>query len=280
MSMIKSKFSILLVSALGTFGTFAIAGGASCGNPATVVKTSSESISASKTEEAKYSDLSTELKRAVENFQERYPKTQVKLFSLTPVKGIFEASVGKEVIYFDSSARFLFSGRLLDMDQGVDLTEKRVKDLRRVTFNSLPLDKAVKTVYGNGSKKLAVFTDVDCPYSRKLALTLKDIKDTTVYTFLFPLEAIHPKARAKSDAVWCAKDSSSELSKALKGDDIKAVANNPLCSSVVSDVIRLAAEHGIGGTPTLINGAGDRISGALPLEKLQSFVDAKKGESS
>ncbi|WP_304856535.1 hypothetical protein [uncultured Parasutterella sp.] len=49
---------------------------------------------------------------------------------------------------------------------------------------------------------------------------------------------------------------------------------------MVSDVIRLAAEHGIGGTPTLINGAGDRISGALPLEKLQSFVDAKKGESS
>lgn len=274
--MIKSKFSNFLVSALGAFGTFAFAGGASCGNPATVVKTASESTSAAKVQAVKYSDLSTELKQAVENFQERYPKTQVKLFSLTPVKGIFEASVGKEVIYFDSSARFLFSGRLLDMDQGVDLTEKRVRDLRRIAFNSLPLDKAVKTVYGNGSKKLAVFTDVDCPYSRKLAQTLKDLKDTTVYTFLFPLESIHPKARAKSDAVWCAKDSSAELSKALKGDDIKALANNPLCSSVVSDVIRLAAEHGIGGTPTLINEAGDRISGALPLEKLQNFVDAQK----
>lgn len=157
----KSKFSIFLVSALSAFGTFAFAGGASCGNPAAIVKTSSESTSAAKVQAVKYSDLSTELKQAVENFQERYPKTQVKLFSLTPVKGIFEASVGKEVIYFDSSARFLFSGRLLDMDQGVDLTEKRVRDLRRIDFNSLPLNKAVKTVYGNGSKKLAVFTDVD-----------------------------------------------------------------------------------------------------------------------
>ncbi|WP_289163448.1 DsbC family protein [uncultured Parasutterella sp.] len=217
--MIKSKFSILLVSALGAFSTFAFANAASCGNTAAVVKTSSESTSTAKVQAAKYSDLSRELKQAVENFQERYPKTQVKLFSLTPVKGIFEASVGKEVIYFDSSARFLFSGRLLDMDQGVD--EKRVRDLRRIAFNSLPLDKAVKTVYGNGSKKLAVFTDVDCPYSRKLAQTLKDLKDTTVYTFLFPLESIHPKARAKSDAVWCAKDSSTELSKALKGTILK-----------------------------------------------------------
>lgn len=273
--MMKSKLSILFISALGVFSTFAIADDSSCSNPAAVVK-STQSVNTSKAEAAKYSDLSKELKSAVENFQERYSKTQVKLFSLTPVKGIFEASVGKEVIYFDSSARFLFSGRLLDMDQGVDLTEKRVRDLRRIAFNSLPLDKAVKTVYGNGSKKLAVFTDVDCPYSRKLSETLKDLKDTTVYTFLFPLESIHPKARAKSDAVWCAKDSSAELSKALKGEDIKAVANNPLCSSVVSDVIRLAAEHGIGGTPTLINEAGDRISGALPLEKLQSFVDAQK----
>ena len=172
--MIKSKFSILLVSALGAFSTFAFANAASCGNTAAVVKTSSESTSTAKVQAAKYSDLSTELKQAVENFQERYPKTQVKLFSLTPVKGIFEASVGKEVIYFDSSARFLFSGRLLDMDQGIDLTEKRVRDLRRIAFNSLPLDKAVKTVYGNGSKKLAVFTDVDCPYSRKALAHARD----------------------------------------------------------------------------------------------------------
>lgn len=71
--MIKSKFSIFLVSALGALGTFAFAGGASCGNPATVVKTASESTSAAKVQAVKYSDLSTELKQAVENFQARFP---------------------------------------------------------------------------------------------------------------------------------------------------------------------------------------------------------------
>lgn len=55
---------------------------------------------------------------------------------------------------------------------------------------------------------------------------------------------------------------------------MQAVPQNPLCSAPVDTVIQLAAEHGIGGTPTIINGQGDRTAGALPLEKLQAFVDA------
>ena len=31
---------------------------------------------------------------------------------------------------------------------------------------------------------------------------------------------------------------------------------------------------GFGGTPTLINEAGDRTAGALPLDKLEAFINA------
>ena len=215
-----------------------------------------------------------------DNFKTRYPKTKVLSYRLTPLAGIFEATVGKEVIYFDKTARFVFSGRLLDMDRGEDLTDKRLKDLRRIAFDSLPLDKAVKTVYGSGKRKLAVFTDVDCPFSRKLGTTLESLKDVTVYTFLFPLESIHPEARGKSDAVWCAKDPSKALTSALKGEPmLKAIADNPVCPSPVNDVLALAKQHSIGGTPTLINEAGDRTAGALPLDKLEAFINAPLQEN-
>ena len=69
-----------------------------------------------------------ELKTAADNFKTRYPKTKVLAYRLTPLAGIFEATVGKEVIYFDKTARFVFSGRLLDMDRGVALTDTRRKD--------------------------------------------------------------------------------------------------------------------------------------------------------
>lgn len=225
--------------------------------------------------------LSDKFEAAIANFKERYPKTKVNRFSLTPLLGIYEAAVAKEVIYFDQSARFLIAGRLLDMEKGEDLTDKRLKAIRKIDFNTLPLDKAVKTVYGKGTKQLAVFTDVDCPYSRKLSKTLEELKDVTVYTFLFPLESIHPQARAKSEAIWCATDSSSALKEGLEGKPVKgAIANNPLCEPVVDHVLKLAATHGIGGTPTLINEAGNRIAGALPLERLQDFVNEKVEEAS
>ena len=49
-----------------------------------------------------------------------------------------------------------------------------------------------------------------------------------------------------------------ELAKALNGETVKSVANNPICTSPVESTLKLAAELGIGGTPTLINAAGDR----------------------
>lgn len=39
-----------------------------------------------------------ELKIAADNFKTRYPKTKVLAYRLTPLAGVFEATVGKEVI--------------------------------------------------------------------------------------------------------------------------------------------------------------------------------------
>lgn len=270
--MLKTK--ILLSCLLMSFGAASFAA-ASCSAPASsahapIVPASSEKPAQAKTDNA----FSSELKEAVERFQTRYPKTQVSAFALTPFKGLFEAAVGKEVVYFDKTARFVLSGRLLDMDQGKDLTEARLKDLRRVPFKDFPLEKAVKTVYGSGQKKLVVFTDVDCPFSRRLSETLPELKDTTVYTFLFPLETIHPEAREKSDAIWCSSNPAESMEGALKGKEVApTVKGNPLCKSPVSEILTLAKKLGVAGTPTLFNEAGDRISGALPLEKLQAFVN-------
>lgn len=271
--MFKPKFALscLLIS------LSAAAFAAQCAAPAPELSSEDKSLQSAKTSQpqAKRVDeeaFSSDLKTAADNFKSRYPKTRVDSFALTPFKGLFEAAVGKEVIYFDKTARFVLSGRLLDMDLGKDLTEARLKDLRRVSFKDLPLEKAVKTVNGSGKRKLVVFTDVDCPFSRRLAQTLYDLKDTTVYTFLFPLESLHPEARGKSDAVWCSPNPQEALDKALKGENLPKDSAKDTCSSPVSDILALAKKLGIAGTPTLINEAGDRTSGALPLDKLEAFV--------
>lgn len=272
--MFKPKFALscLLIS------LSAVAFAAECRAPAAALSTEDSTLQAAETKKPQAKRVneeafSSDLKSASDNFKSRYPKTRVDSFALTPFKGLFEAAVGKEVIYFDKTARFILSGRLLDMDLGKDLTEARLKDLRRVSFKDLPLEKAVKTVNGSGKRKLVVFTDVDCPFSRRLAKTLFHLKDTTVYTFLFPLESLHPEARGKSDAVWCSPNPQEALDKALKGENLSKDSLKDTCSSPVADILALAKRLGIAGTPTLINEAGDRTSGALPLDKLEAFVD-------
>ena len=64
----------------------------------------------------------------------------------------------------------------------------------------------MKEVRGNGSRVLAIFSDPDCPYCRKLESDIRSLTDVTIYTFLMPLASLHPAAHAKADSVWCAKD--------------------------------------------------------------------------
>ncbi|MCD8338589.1 MAG: DsbC family protein [Burkholderiales bacterium] len=233
-----------------------------------------ERLSGQPTQEDTPTKLLVELKEAAANFKERYPKTQVLGFSLTPIRGLFEATVGKEVVYFDKSARFIFTGRLLDIEKGIDLTDAKLREIRRVDIAKLPLNLAIKQVKGTGERQLVLFTDVDCPFSRKLAQTLENVDNVTIWTFLYPLTSIHPEAKAKSDAVWCQKDSIAALDATYKGAAVTPYTASPLCNSPVETIIRLGAELGIGGTPTLINGAGDRSAGAIPLDKLEAFISA------
>jgi len=81
-----------------------------------------------------------------------------------------------------------------------DLTAERKDALTRIDFSTLPLADAIKDVRGRGSRALAIFSDPDCPHSRRLEAELKGLSDVTIHTFLMPIASLHPQARAKANA--------------------------------------------------------------------------------
>ena len=81
-----------------------------------------------------------------------------------------------------------------------------MRELSRVAFDSLPLELAIKRVKGNGARKLAIFSDADCPFCARLENELKSIDNVTIYTFLYPIDQLHPDAARKSRMIWCAPD--------------------------------------------------------------------------
>ena len=83
------------------------------------------------------------------------------------------------------------------------MTEERAADLNKIDFASLPLDKAIKEVRGNGKLKVAVFSDPDCPYCKRLEHEFEKMTDITIYTFMMPIPSLHPDAARKAELLWC-----------------------------------------------------------------------------
>ena len=81
-----------------------------------------------------------------------------------------------------------------------------MRKLNRIDLASLPLELAIKKVKGKGERRLIVFSDADCPFCARLEDEMKDVDNVTIYTFLFPIDQLHPDAARKSRMIWCAAD--------------------------------------------------------------------------
>ena len=82
--------------------------------------------------------------------------------------GLYEVLVGGQIYYVDSDVSFVLAGRMFDPRTREDLTQKRLDVALKVDFKSLPLDRAVKTVRGDGSRVMVTFEDPNCGYCKRL----------------------------------------------------------------------------------------------------------------
>ena len=134
-----------------------------------------------------------------QRLKQQYPSTSFKNVRSTPISGIFEVQMGENLAYIDASTRYFMFGRLYDMPQQQDLTEGRLAEISRIDVSQFPLADAIKTVKGNGTRVLYVFSDPDCPFCKRLESSLRNLTDVTIYTFLYPLEQLHPDAKRKAN---------------------------------------------------------------------------------
>jgi thiol:disulfide interchange protein DsbC len=199
--------------------------------------------------------------------REKYPATKVTAVNTTPIGGIYEVVMGRNVAYTDESGRYMIFGHMYDMQQQQDLTAQRLDDLNKIDVSMLPLADAIKTVKGDGSRKLYVFSDPDCPYCKKLEAELAKLDNVTIYTFLYPLTELHPDAKRKADLIWCAKDKVKAWEVFMK--DNKLPEGETKCQTPVDSNIRLGASLGINGTPTIIFHGGKMAPGMLPATEIE-----------
>ena len=201
-----------------------------------------------------------------------YPELSIKGIEKTDFNDLYEVYIGGQIIYTNDNFDFLIvEGRVVDPKTRNDLTEQRLEELSRVDFNDLPLSDAIKVVKGNGERKIAVFSDVDCPYCKRFEKKeLLNVDNITIYTFLYPL-AIHPEAEAKSRKIWCAKDRTKAWNAYILNDELPK--NSGECKTPISRTLKLGKDLGISSTPTIILSDGKRIPGVIPYKQLEKYLD-------
>ena len=200
-----------------------------------------------------------------------YPELPIKSIQKTDYNDLYEVFIGSQIIYTNDAFDFLIvEGRVVDPKTKIDLTELRLEELSRVNFNDLPLSDAIKVVKGDGKRKIAIFSDVDCPYCKRLEKKeLSNIDNITIYTFLYPL-AIHPEAEEKSKKIWCAKDRAKAWNEYIFKD--KLPKNSGDCKTPINKILKLGKDLGISSTPTIILSNGKRVPGAIPYKQLEEYL--------
>lgn len=217
-------------------------------------------------------DQDDALKEVAARFRQMYPKTKITSVNRSAVAGLYEVVMGETVAYTDETGRYFLIGHLFDMREQRDLTASRKEEAQRIEFPKSALGNAIKTVRGDGSRVLAIFSDIDCPYCKKLEAELAKLNNATIYTFMFPLEGLHPGAKEKSVAIWCASDRAKAWADAVSGVTPKAAD----CANPIEANIALGRSLGISGTPTLISLDGRVAPGAMPIERLEAWLGASK----
>jgi thiol:disulfide interchange protein DsbC len=204
-------------------------------------------------------------------FAKSFPTVKIRSVDPTPWPGVYEAVTPEGIFYADASGRYAINGKLVDVRTQANLTQERETELGRIDFRTLPLASAIKRVKGDGSRVIAVFADPDCPYCKRLENDLKDMDNITVYTFLFPIDSLHPAASAHAQDIWCAKDRAGTWSAWLLDQVEPATAT---CDGTpMKSLAALADKLEILGTPTIFLADGRRIPGYVPRADLERTLD-------
>jgi thiol:disulfide interchange protein DsbC len=204
-----------------------------------------------------------------QSLQSKFPDIgKIEHIAKTPFSGLYEVIIDDRLMYTDAQGEYLFDGNVIETKTRNNLSEERRQILFAIDFDKLPLDLAVKKVKGNGLRKMAIFTDPNCSFCKRLEKELSGINNVTVYFFMYP---IFPGSDEIVRNVLCAKNQ-------LKAwDDCMLSGITPTkatCNTQTDKVLALGRKLHVNGTPNLVFANGRQVPGLLPAAELEKNLSA------
>ena len=189
--------------------------------------------------------------------------------------GLYEIYADGQILYSDEKGSAFIVGPLIDGKTMKNVTQERLAKLTAIKWSDLPLDRAIKQVRGDGKRVFATFEDPNCGYCKRLAKEVQKLDNVTIYTFLYPI--LSQDSVDKSKLIWCSADRAKAWNDFMV--DGKTPAGKVDCdTTAITKNQEFGRKLNISGTPTLFFADGERIPGAVPLERIEAKLEHTAGK--
>jgi thiol:disulfide interchange protein DsbC len=199
------------------------------------------------------------------------PDTSQVSIAETPMPGIMEVRVGSDIIYMSDDGRYLFQGRVIDLETQRDLTDAAMAGVRKERLSELDSSEFVTFGDDDAEYEVLVFTDPDCGFCRRLHEKMDEYHEAgiRIHYLAFPRAGEGSQTYNNMVSVWCADDRQAAMDVAKTGGTPRAAT----CPNPVLDQYRLGQSLGVTGTPSMMTFEGDIIPGYVPPEQLRDRLE-------
>ncbi|PAV27295.1 thiol:disulfide interchange protein DsbC [Tamilnaduibacter salinus] len=215
-------------------------------------------------------------KQVRERLSQAIPGLTIQGVRESDVPGLYEVvTQGQETLYATPDGRHFVVGKLYRLDENglTNLTEKGLSKKRARLLSQVD-DARMISFAPDGPVKATVnvFTDIDCPYCRKLHQEVPRLNEQGVRVnyLAYPRSGPGTPSFRKYVSVWCSEDRQTAMDQAKAGQSVPSAQ----CDNPVQAQFRLGGQVGVTGTPAIILEDGRMIRGYVPAERLLQALES------
>ena len=184
--------------------------------------------------------------------------------------GLYEVdSNNSDMIYATADGQHFVVGQLYAVGARglVNLTERTRAQQRAALLKAVPASEMI-TFAPKGKPKavIDVFTDLDCPYCRRLHQEVPQLNAMGIQVnyLAYPRTGPGTPSFYKYISVWCSKDRKAAFTAAKEGQPMPRKS----CDNPVQKQYDLGNRIGVDATPTIVLQDGEVVKGYLPAKAL------------